>query len=157
MFTTRKWLQRFWQFTEKEQKRDITPLIKGEDITATKWTGKNNLSRKISSGEWDPKRCTKSPVLSIKRTGQFQKLILDLLFTEYYLPKRTYHKCGDFFRAKQTKEEKKESPEEFWRRLNEIEKESSFSTISAEELLISKYMTEITDKTLPDKMLEERL
>ena len=44
------------------------------------------------------------------------------LFTENYLPKHnTYHNCGDFFWAKQTEEE---SPEKFWRRLIETEKES---------------------------------
>ena len=66
------------------------------------------------------------------------------LFTEFYMPKRnTHHNRGDFFWAKQTE---KETPEEFWRRLNEIEKECKFNTILAEELLISKYMTAITDK-----------
>ena len=40
--------------------------------------------------------------------------------SNYYLPKRnTYHNRGDFFRAKQTEEK---SPEDFWRRLIEIEK-----------------------------------
>ena len=45
--------------------------------------------------------------------------------------------------GKQTEDE---TPEDFWRRLIEIEKEYNFSTMSAEELLISKYMTAITDK-----------
>ena len=66
------------------------------------------------------------------------------LFTEFYMPKRnTYHNRGDFFWAKQTEDE---TPEEFWRRLIEIEKECNFNAISAEELLISKYMTAITEK-----------
>ena len=66
------------------------------------------------------------------------------LFTEYYLPKRnTYHNCGDFFWEKQAEEA---TPEEFWRRLIEIENECNFNTISTEELLISKNMTAITDK-----------
>ena len=68
---------------------------------------------------------------------------LILLFREFYMTKRnTYPNRGDFFWAKQTEE----TPEEFWRRLIEIEKESNFNTTSAEELLISKYMTAITDK-----------
>ena len=76
------------------------------------------------------------------------------LYTEYYLPKRnTYHNRGDFFWAKQSEEE---TPEDFWRRLIEIEKESNFGSISAEELLISKYMTAITDKKLRDKILKEK-
>ena len=75
------------------------------------------------------------------------------LFTEFYIPKRnTYHNRGDFFSAKQTEEE---TPEEFWRQLIEIEKECNFKTTSAEELLISKYMTAITDKKLRDKIMNE--
>ena len=70
------------------------------------------------------------------------------------MPKRTtYHNRGDFFWAKQTEDE---TPEEFWRRLIEIEKECNFNAISAEELLISKYMTAITDKKLRDKVMKEK-
>ena len=70
------------------------------------------------------------------------------------MPKRnTYNNRRDFFWATQTEEE---TPEEFSRRLIEIEKECSFNTISAEELLISKYMTAITDIKLRDKIREEK-
>ena len=63
------------------------------------------------------------------------------LNTEYYSPKRnTYHNREDFFWANQTEEE---TPEELWRRMIEIE-----VSISAEELLISKYKTAITDKKI---------
>ena len=75
------------------------------------------------------------------------------LFLEYYLPNRnTYHNRRDFW-AKQTEEE---TPEEFWRRLIEIEKECNFNTITAEELLIFKNMTAITDKKLRDKLLQKK-
>ena len=77
------------------------------------------------------------------------------LFLEYYLPNwNTYHNRRDFFWAKQTEEG---TPEEFWRRLNEIEKECNFNTITAEDLLISKNMTAITDKKLRDKLLKKTL
>ena len=70
------------------------------------------------------------------------------------MPKRnTYHNRGEFFWAKQTEDE---TPEEFWRRLMEIEKECNFNAISAEGMLISKYMTAITDKNLRDKILKEK-
>ena len=36
--TPRQWLERFRQFTKREHKIDITPLIKGEDITEAGWT-----------------------------------------------------------------------------------------------------------------------
>ena len=38
----------------------------------------------------------------------------------------------------------------------EIEKEFNFNTISVGQLLISKFMTEITDKTLRDKMMTHK-
>ena len=40
IFTPRQWLERFRQFTKREHKFDITPLLKGEDFTDTDWTGK---------------------------------------------------------------------------------------------------------------------
>ena len=76
------------------------------------------------------------------------------LFNEYFLPKRnTYHNREEFFWTKQAESE---SPENFWRRLIEIEKECNFENITAEELLISKFMTAITDKKLRDKLLKEK-
>ena len=70
------------------------------------------------------------------------------------MPKsNTYHNRGDFFWAKQTKDE---TPEEFWRRLIEIQKECNFNAISAEELLISKYMTAITDKKITGQNNERK-
>ena len=76
------------------------------------------------------------------------------LFNEYFLPKRnTYHNRGEFFWTKQTEAE---TPEDFWRRLIEIEKECNFEGITAEELLISKFMTAITDKKLRDKLMKEK-
>ena len=49
-----------------------------------------------------------------------------------------------------------ETPEELWRRIIEIEKEFNFGTISAEELLISKYLTTITDNRLRDELMKEK-
>ena len=70
------------------------------------------------------------------------------------MPKRnTHHNRGDFFWAKQTEDE---TPEEFWRRLIEIEKECNFNAISAEELLISKYMTAITDTKFTGQNTERK-
>ena len=38
VFTPRQWLERFRQFCKREHKIDITPLMKGEEIT--NWSGK---------------------------------------------------------------------------------------------------------------------
>ena len=38
VFTPRQWLEIFRQFSKREHKIDITPLMKGEEIT--NWSGK---------------------------------------------------------------------------------------------------------------------
>ena len=44
VFTPRQWLERFRQFCKREHKIDITPLMKGEDIT--NWSGKEQTTVK---------------------------------------------------------------------------------------------------------------
>ena len=46
VFTPRQWLERFRQFTKREHKIDITPLLKGEDITVNEWAGKDTAVQK---------------------------------------------------------------------------------------------------------------
>ena len=76
------------------------------------------------------------------------------LFNEYFLPKRnTNHNRGKFFWTKQIESE---TPENFWRILIDFEKKCNFENITAEELLISKIMTAITDKKLRDKLRKEK-
>ena len=80
--------------------------------------------------------------------------VLIRLFNEHFLPKRnTYHNRREFFWTKQFK---LETPEDFWQRLTEIEKECNFANTTAEELLTSKLMTAITDKKLRDKLMKEK-
>ena len=43
MFTPKQWLERFRQFTKREHKIDITPLIKREIVTETGWSGEKKL------------------------------------------------------------------------------------------------------------------
>ena len=148
IFTPRQWLERFRQFTKREHKIDITPLIKGEDITEAGWTAEKetNIQEDFIWGVGPEAlyQITRAEYKTEPDSIKIKDLIR--LYTEHYLPKRnTYHNRGDFFWAKQSENE---TPEEFWRRLIEIEKECNFGSISAEELLISKYMTAITDKKL---------
>ena len=76
------------------------------------------------------------------------------ILNEYFLPKRnSYHNRGEFFWTKQTETE---TPEDFWRRLIETEKECTFEGITAEDLLISKHMTAITDTKLRDKLMKKK-
>ena len=64
--TPRQWLERFRQICKREHKIDITPLLKGENITDADWNGKEQAVqeglrkyKKISYGEWDRKHYTK--------------------------------------------------------------------------------------------------
>ena len=41
VFTPRQWPERLKQFTKREHKIDITPLLKAEDITDSGWGAKN--------------------------------------------------------------------------------------------------------------------
>ena len=130
-------------------------MIKGEDVTETGWTGKEKAIQEDFIWGVGPEALYQITRAEYKTDPDSIK-IKDLirLFREYYLPKRnTYHNRGDFFWAKQTEEE---TPEDFWRRLIEIENEYNFNTITAEEVLISKYMTAITDKKLRDKLMKEK-
>ena len=65
------------------------------------------------------------------------------------MPKRnTYHSRGDFFWAKQ---EENETPEEHWEKQITLEKTCDFKDIKREDLLISKFITSITDKKTSGK------
>ena len=143
VLTPEQWLERFRQFCK--HKIHIAPLLKGEDITDTGWTGKEQLIQE--DFQWGKGLEALYQITRVEYKTEHDSIkVKDLirLFTVFYMPKRnTYHNRGDFFWAKQTEAE---TPEEFWRRLIEIEKECNFNTISAEELLISKYMTAITEK-----------
>ena len=128
---------------KREHKIDIAPLLKGEDIT--EWSGKEQLIQEYLIWGVGPEALYQITRAEHKREPDSIK-IKDFiwLFTEYYLSKRnTHHNREDCFWAKQTAEE---TPLKLWRRLIEIEKECNFNTISAEELLIPKYKTAITDK-----------
>ena len=136
-------MERFRQFTKREHKIDITPLTKGEDITETGWTGKAATIQEDFIWEVRPEALHQITRAEYKTEPDSIK-IKDLirLYTEHYLKKRNTYHNRDFFWVK---ESENETSEEFWRRIIEIEKECNVGTISAEEFLISKYMTAITD------------
>ena len=81
------------------------------------------------------------------------KIRKDLIRLLNFLPKRnTYHNRGHYFWKIKTETE---TPEDFWRRLIESEKKCAFEGVTAEDLLISKFMTSITD-TKRDKSMKEQ-
>ena len=111
-------MERFRQFSKRELRIDITPLTNGEEITHNGWTGKEQAIQEAFIWGVGPKAHYQIARAEYKTEPDTMK-VKDLirLFTGYYMPKITYHNQGDFFKAKQTKEE---TPEEFWRQLTEI-------------------------------------
>ena len=155
IFTPKQWLERFRQYAKRKHKMDITELIRGAEMTQTGWTGKEAEVQEAfiwGIGLEALYQMTRAEY----KTEPDRIAVKDLirLFNEYFLPKRnTYHNRGEFFWTKQTQSE---TPEDFWRRLIEIEKECAFEGITAEDLLISKFMTAITDTKLRDKLMKEK-
>ena len=153
IFTPKQWLERFRQYTKRKYKMDIAELIWGEEITQADWATKENQIQDDFVWGIGPEalyQMTRAEYKTEPDKIAIKELIR--LFNEYFLPKRnTYHNRGEFFWTKQTEAE---TPEDFWRRLIEIEKECNFESITAEELLISKFMTAITDKKLRDKLMK---
>ena len=67
--------------------------------------------------------------------------------------RNTYHSRGDFLWAKQ---EENETPEEHWKKLITLEKNCEFKDIKQEDLIISKFITSITDKKPREKYIREK-
>ena len=114
--------RRLRQFCKRELKIDIAPLLKGEDVTDTGWTGKEQIIQEdfpLGVGPEALYQRTRSEYKTEPDSIEVKDRVIRL-FTELYMSKRnTYHNRRYFFCAKQTE---KETPEEFWRRLIEIEK-----------------------------------
>ena len=130
---------------------DIKPALSGETMpTNNEWTEKEPTIRQdfiwgggpcaieiISKGDFN----TDPDTINTEKLKQ--------LFKDYYMPKRnTFHNRGDFFWEKQ---EENETPEDHWRKLVSLEKDCDFKDIKQEDLLISKFITSITDKKLREK------
>ena len=123
VFTSKQWLERLRQFSKREHKIDIAPLIKGGEITQNGWTGKKQAIQEDFNWVVGPEALYQLMRAEYKtEPDTIKSKDLTRLFTGYYMPKRnTYHNRGDFFWAKETEEAKLE---ELWRRLIGIEKKT---------------------------------
>ena len=132
------------------QHRYKTGLIRGKIPTSNESTTKEPEIRQDfiwGAGPLAIETITKREFNTDPDTINTEKLIQ--LFQDYYIPKRkTYHSREDFFWAKQ---EENETPEEHWRKLVSLEK-NEFKDIK-QDLLISKFITSITDKKLREKLI----
>ena len=96
-------------------------MLKGEEITDTNWAGKEQATQEDFLCGVGPEALYQITRAEYKKEPDSIKVKnLIRLLTEFCMSKRnTYHNRGDFFWPKQTEDE---IPEEFWRRLFEIEK-----------------------------------
>ena len=87
-FTPRQWLERFRQFGKRENKIDITTLLKGEEIT--NWAGKELTTQEDFIWGVGPEALYQITRAEYKTEPDSIK-IKDLirLFTEFYMPSGT--------------------------------------------------------------------
>ena len=97
VFTPRQWLERFEQFTKRELNINITPLLKGEEITDSGWARKEQAIREEFIWGVGPEalfQITRAEYNTHPDSMKIKDLIR--LYTEYSLPKRnTYHNRED--------------------------------------------------------------
>ena len=90
VFTPRKWLERFREFCKWVHKIDIAPLLKGEEITATEWTGKEKLIQEDFLWGKGPEALYQKTRAEYKtEPGSTKVKELIRLFNEFYMPKKT--------------------------------------------------------------------
>ena len=156
LYTPKEWTERLRHYIKRIHDIDIKPALSGETMpTSNEWTTKEPEIRQDfiwGAGPSAIETITKGEFNTDPDTIKTEKLVQ--LFKDYYMPKRnTYHSRGDFFWAKQ---EDNETPEEHWRKLVSLEKNCEFKDIKQEDLLISKFITSITDKKLREKLIREK-
>ena len=155
IYTPKEWTERFRHYIKRIHNIDIKPKLTDDTVpTSDPWNTKEPEIRQDfiwGAGPSAIEIITKGEFNTDPDTIKTDKLIQ--LFREYYLPKRiTYHSRGDFYWAKQ---EENETPEEYWKKLITLEKTCDFKDIKQEDLLISKFITSITDKKLREKLIRE--
>ena len=155
IFSHKEWTERFRHYIKRTHNVDIKSISTDGTITDANWDAKKDEIRQDfiwGAGPGAINEITKGEFNTDPDTIEADRLLT--LFKETYKPKRnTYHSRGDFFWAKQ---EESENPEEHWKKLIQIEKDCEFNGIKPEELLISKFITSITDRKLREKLTREK-
>ena len=158
LFKPKSWLERFDQYIERVYNTEIKPLINGTQTEITDETYKENETKIRKDFLWalGPTALHEMTTTEFgEKPEEMQLPRLIQVFKNYYTPLRNiYHSRGDFFWAKQ---KIGETPEQHWKKLCEIEKECEFKNITPAELMVSKFVTSITDTKLRDKILDEEI
>ena len=129
--TPKEWTERLPHYIKRIYNIDIKPVLSGETIPrSNEWTTKEPEIRKYfiwGAGPSAIETITKGELNTDHDTIITEKLIR--LFKDYYMPKRnTYHSQGDCV----------------------------VKDIKQEDLIISKFITSITDKKLREKFIREK-
>ena len=156
LYTPKEWTKRLRHYTKRIHIIDIKPLLTEDTVpTGDPWDTKEPEIRQDfiwGAGPSAIELITKGEFNTDYDTIKTDKLIQ--LFREYYMPKsNTYHSRRDFFWDKQ---EENETPEEHWKKLITLAKNCEYKDIEQEDLLISKFITSITDKKLREKLSREK-
>ena len=156
LYTPKEWTERMRHYIKRIHDIDMKPTLSGETMpTNNGGTEKEPMIRQDfiwGAGPSAIEIISKGEFNTDPDTINTEKLLQ--LFKDYYMPKRnTYHKRGDFFWAKQ---EENETPEDHWQKLVSLEKDCEFKDIKQVDLLISKFITSITDKKLREKLIREK-
>ena len=156
LYTPNEWTKRIRHYIKRIHDIDIKPALSGETMpTNNGWTEKEPTIRQDfiwGAGPSTIEIISKGEFNTVPDTINTEKLIQ--VFKDYYMPKHnTYHNHGDFFWAKQ---EENETPEDHWGKIVSLEKDCEFKDIKQEDLLISKFITSITDKKLRKKLIREK-
>ena len=124
-------------------------MIKGEEVTQTGWTEKEQAIEEDFIWGVEAEALYQITRAEYKMELGSKIKYLIQLFTEFYSRRETLTIIEEI-------SSEEETPEEFRRQLFEIEKECIFNTISADEVLISKYITSIAMKKIRDTIMKER-
>ena len=156
LYTPKEWTERLRNYIKRIYNIHINPRKSGETTpTKNEWTIKQPEITQDFTWWVEPsavETITKREFNTDPDTINIEKLIQ--LFKDYYVPKRnTYHSRGYSFWAKQ---EENETPEEHFRKVVSLEKNCEFKDVKQENLLISKFITSITDKKLREKLIREK-
>ena len=91
VFTPRQWLERFRQFCKREHKMDITPLVKGENMTDSGWSAKEQAIQEDFLWGVRPEALYQITRAEYKTEPDSIK-VKDLirLFAEFYMPKKIH-------------------------------------------------------------------
>lgn len=130
LYSSKQWLNRFRHYIQRIHDVDTKPVLNGEEMTCSNW-------------DIDMKAKVKEKfILAVGPSLMYDKTITDnhevpesltfeqltKYFKEYFIPKtNTHHSRGELFMAHH---KELDSPENYWRKLVELEKNRDFKNIT---------------------------